>query len=216
MPHETAAISSSSCQGQGSVRGLQVLHMFCAHHTTMHQFTVSLYSKAHMKDTCVSWCDLTPALLAEWSFMHYCNNTGVKQILKQESAQEADSGEENYPTGLAGTWTQDISITGLSFYHWTIPTPSGTPPSLVFLPESIQQYLRGWGSLLVANFGSSWNTGNLRDDSSCLSKGLMLIHLSFAIIVSFIVCNIHQHSETDITTDDLDWSKRDYSNHLIN
>ena len=174
------------------------------------------FIQSHIRRIHVCQCDLPPALLAEWSFMHYCNNTGVEQILKQESAQEADSGGENSPTGLAGTRTQDLSIISLSFYHWTIPTPPGTPLTLAFLPESIQQYLRGRRSLLVANFGSSWNTGNLRDDSSCLSKGLMLIHFSFAIIVSFIACNIHQHSQTDITTDDLDQLKRDYSNHLIN
>ena len=36
----------------------------CSVHT-IQQFTVSLYSKAHTKDTRVSRCDLTPALLAE-------------------------------------------------------------------------------------------------------------------------------------------------------
>ena len=38
-------------------------HKFCVHHTTMHQFT-----KSPFEATYVGWrCDLSPALLAEWS-----------------------------------------------------------------------------------------------------------------------------------------------------
>ena len=46
----------------------------CAHHTTMHQFTVSLHSNVHRLDVCVFSCNLPPALLAEWpgSVTGYC------------------------------------------------------------------------------------------------------------------------------------------------
>ena len=52
--------------------------MFCGHHTTRHQFTVSFYSKPQMKGACVFSCSLPPALLAEWlgSFTCYCRNMG--------------------------------------------------------------------------------------------------------------------------------------------
>ena len=51
-------------------------HMFYIHHTAMHQFTVSLYSKPHMHGVCVFSCNLSPPVLAEWprSFMCYCSN----------------------------------------------------------------------------------------------------------------------------------------------
>ena len=53
-------------------------------HTSMHQFTVSLYLKPHTQDACVLIWNLPPALLAEWlgSFRCYCGNTGVERILK--------------------------------------------------------------------------------------------------------------------------------------
>ena len=35
--------------------------------------------------------------------MHYCHKTGVEQILKQETAQKVDPGEENSPTASVGT-----------------------------------------------------------------------------------------------------------------
>ena len=41
-------------------------HTFCVHHTTMHQFTVSLHFKPYTKRTCMFMCNLPPALLAEW------------------------------------------------------------------------------------------------------------------------------------------------------
>ena len=40
-------------------------HKFCVFHTTMHQFTVSLYLKPHTKDACVFKCNLPTALLAK-------------------------------------------------------------------------------------------------------------------------------------------------------
>ena len=51
---------------------------FCVHHTTMHQFTVSLHLKPCMLGACVFSCNLPLALLAEWvgSFMCYCGNVG--------------------------------------------------------------------------------------------------------------------------------------------
>ena len=57
--------------------------------------------------------------------MCYCGNTGVEWILKSESAQKVDPGEENSPTTPAETWTQDLSITSPSLYHWAIPAPQG-------------------------------------------------------------------------------------------
>ena len=50
---------------------------FCVHHTTTHQFTMSLHSKPH---ECTFICNLPPALLEEWpgSFTGYCGNTGER------------------------------------------------------------------------------------------------------------------------------------------
>ena len=50
--------------------------MFYIHHTAMHQFTVSLYSKPHMYGVCVFSWNLSPPVLAEWlrSFTCYCSN----------------------------------------------------------------------------------------------------------------------------------------------
>ena len=61
--------------------------MFCVHHTTMHQFTVSLHSQPHMSSACLFSCNLPPALLSKWpwSFMCYCGNTGVEQMLKVQT-----------------------------------------------------------------------------------------------------------------------------------
>ena len=55
-------------------------------------------------------CNLPPALLAECPglFTCYRGNKGVEWILKLESAQKVDAGEENYPTVPAGTQTQDL------------------------------------------------------------------------------------------------------------
>ena len=92
------------------VKLLQSRRMFCVHHATMHQFTVSLYSKPHTQGTCVFNCNLPPALLAEWprSFTCCCGKTGVEQIPKWESAQKVDHWEENYPAALAGNRTRDL------------------------------------------------------------------------------------------------------------
>ena len=38
---------------------------FCVHHSTMHQFTVSLHSTPHRQGVCVFSCNLPPALLAQ-------------------------------------------------------------------------------------------------------------------------------------------------------
>ena len=53
-------------------------HKFCAYHTTMHQFTVALYSKPQ---TCVFSCNLLPAILAEWlgSFTRYYGDGGKEK-----------------------------------------------------------------------------------------------------------------------------------------
>ena len=53
---------------------------FFVHHTTIHQFTVTLYLKPHIGHmvACVFSCNLPPALLAEClaSFTCYCGNMG--------------------------------------------------------------------------------------------------------------------------------------------
>ena len=55
------------------------------------------YSKPHTKGKCGFSCNLPSALLAEWpaSFTCFCGNTGVEWLLKYESVNEADPGEEN-------------------------------------------------------------------------------------------------------------------------
>ena len=92
------------------------LGTFCAHHTTMHQFTVSLHSKPHTQGACVFNCNLPPALLAEWlgPFTCYCGNMGVEWTMKQRVCkQKVDNGEENSPAAPARTWTHDLSIRNL-------------------------------------------------------------------------------------------------------
>ena len=66
-----------------------ILATLSVQHTTMHQFTVSLHSKPRTWGACEFSCNLPPALLAEWlgSFMCCCNETGVEQMLKWESAK---------------------------------------------------------------------------------------------------------------------------------
>ena len=90
-------------------------------HTSMHQFTMSLYLKPHTQDACVFSCNLPPALLAEWlgSFPCYCGNTGVEWILKQVSTE---SWRWRGPATFCRDQTWDPSITSLSPYHWAIPT----------------------------------------------------------------------------------------------
>ena len=73
---------------------------FCIHHAPV-------YSSLSFKATyimCMFKRNLPPAHLAEWpgSFMCHCCNTGVERLLKQESEQKVDSGEENFPTAPAG------------------------------------------------------------------------------------------------------------------
>ena len=48
--------------------------------------------------------------------MCYCGNTRVEEILKQESAQKVNPGEDSYPTTPAGTRTRDLSIRSLALY----------------------------------------------------------------------------------------------------
>ena len=52
-------------------------HKFCVHHSTMHQFIVSLYLKPQRMHVCLA-LTRPPACLAEWlqSFMCYCSNMG--------------------------------------------------------------------------------------------------------------------------------------------
>ena len=52
---------------------------FCVHHTSIHQFTVSLYSTPHTQGACVFRCNLSFALLAERPGYFACNfgNTGL-------------------------------------------------------------------------------------------------------------------------------------------
>ena len=96
VPHETAAISAHSVY-------------------TVQPKTVSLHAKPHTYGACIFSCYLSPALLAAWpgSFTSYSGNTGVEEILKQESAQKVDPGEENYPAAPAGVRTCDLLITNL-------------------------------------------------------------------------------------------------------
>jgi len=96
-----------------------LVHILCTPYNQAPVYTtVSFYSKPHMNGACVFSCSLPPALLAEWLgyFTCYCRNMGVEWILKSESAQKADPGEENSPATPAGSWTLDLLITGCP--HW--------------------------------------------------------------------------------------------------
>ena len=75
------------------------LGTFCVHHTTMHHVT----SCKATYGACIFSSNLPTALLATWpgTFMCYFGNTGVERILKQESAQKGDPGEENSPADPA-------------------------------------------------------------------------------------------------------------------
>ena len=53
-------------------------HIFNVLHTTMHQFTVSPYSKPHVLGACVFSCNLAPALLAEWLRSFTCYHKAWK------------------------------------------------------------------------------------------------------------------------------------------
>ena len=69
----------------------------CVHHTTMHQFTGSLYSEPHTLDAYMFSCNLPSALWADWPgyFMCYCGNTRV---------------EENSPAASVRTLTHSLSL----------------------------------------------------------------------------------------------------------
>ena len=75
------------------------LGTFCVHHTTMHHVT----SCKATYGACIFSSNLPTALLAAWpgTFMCYFGNTGVERILKQESAQKGDPGEEKSPADPA-------------------------------------------------------------------------------------------------------------------
>ena len=55
--------------------------------------------------------------------MCYCGNTGVEWILKEESAQKVNPGEENHPVTPAGIWTHDLSVTSLALKPLSYPRP---------------------------------------------------------------------------------------------
>ena len=64
--HMYVYINTFSCtNGWCCIRLPPSQRTFCVHHTAMHQFTVSLYSKTHRQDACAFICNLTPAFLAE-------------------------------------------------------------------------------------------------------------------------------------------------------
>ena len=76
---------------------------FCVHHTVMHQFTVSLYSKAQTQGVCVFSCNLS---------LHFWQNDRDSLLtnavtrgwngFRNESVQKDDHGEENSPPLLPG------------------------------------------------------------------------------------------------------------------
>ena len=79
----------------------------CVHHSTIHQFTVSvaIHSKSHnMQGACMFSCNLPPALLAEWpgSFMCYCSGTDTEIRVSTESWPW----RRQFPTTPVGTWTR--------------------------------------------------------------------------------------------------------------
>ena len=64
--HMYVHMNTFSCtNGWCYIRLLPSQRKFCVHHTAMHQFTASLYSKTHTQDACAFICNLPPALLAE-------------------------------------------------------------------------------------------------------------------------------------------------------
>ena len=81
---------------------------FCVHHTTMHQFTVSLFLTPHLYDVYVFNFNLPPALSAEWPghFMCYCGNMGPEWVLKWV--------DRTWATFRSWVWHSN---------HWTIHTP---------------------------------------------------------------------------------------------
>ena len=71
------------------VKLLPFRRTFCLHHTTVHQFTVSLHSEPHTPGACVFRCIRPPTLLAEWpgSFTCCCSNRRVERMPKSVSAE---------------------------------------------------------------------------------------------------------------------------------
>ena len=94
---------------------LPCLHKFWVHHTTKHQFTVSLYSKPHMEDAVCFY--LPPALLAEWlgSFVCYCtkSNMWVEWILKYIQ-HKVDSGGIQNPLPSDTVWSPNNFVSILA------------------------------------------------------------------------------------------------------
>ena len=68
------------------------------------------FIQSHICSACVVSCNLPPSFWAG-SFMCYCGNTGVKQILKQESALKIDPGEVNSPISPAARPFNHKSVT---------------------------------------------------------------------------------------------------------
>ena len=93
---------------------------FCVHHTTMHRFTVSLYSKPHTR---MHEC------LGVACHLHFWQND--RDVLRRrsieyrnKSTQKGDPGEENSPAVPAGTRNRDLSIRSPSLYHRAIASPN--------------------------------------------------------------------------------------------
>ena len=91
VPCKTAAIS---------------VHILCTPCNHAHVYSVTPCKATHIGCRCVFSCNLPPALWAEQlgSSICYCGNMGVEWILKEESAQKIDPGEENYPTAPQTPW----------------------------------------------------------------------------------------------------------------
>ena len=91
VPCKTAAIS---------------VHILCTPCSHAHVYSVTSCKATYIGCMCVFSCNLPPALLAEQlgSSICYCGNMGVEWILKEESAQKIDHGEENYPTAPQTPW----------------------------------------------------------------------------------------------------------------
>ena len=105
VPRETAAVSEL---------------FLCT--PTMYQFTVSLYLKPDTSDARVSRCNMSSALLTEWSdlfFFFFLMLLGEHRggTDTEVRAQKVDPGEEHSPASPVRTRTRDLSITSPSLYH---------------------------------------------------------------------------------------------------
>ena len=120
MPHQTAAIFA---------------HILCAPYNYAPVYSVTLFKATYVGGIQCHFiqshickrhvCLAVTCHLHFWQndrdlFTCYCGNTGVEQILKWESAQKVDPGEENSP---AIPQTGSLSIVSLVLYHSAIPTP---------------------------------------------------------------------------------------------